>query len=87
MQHWVYWIIIGTISGWAASRIVNQRGEGCILNMALGIAGAMVGGALFEFLGTPVYWGFNVESVVVSILGAVIVLFAFHALSGPGRFN
>ncbi len=42
------WIVFGLIAGWIASKIINRRGEGCFLNVALGIAGAVVGGALFS---------------------------------------
>jgi len=47
------WILFGLVTGFVASRVVNQRGEGCILNIALGILGACVGGFIFNALAAP----------------------------------
>ena len=76
------WIFLGLISGFIASKIVNRRGEGCFLNIALGLVGALVGGTLFSLLGTPIFWEFSLRSMFVAILGAVIVLFLYHSLTG-----
>ena len=76
------WIFFGLIAGWIASKIVNRRGSGCMIDIALGIAGAVVGGALFTVLGTPVFWQFSLKSMFVAVLGAVIVLFIYHAVAG-----
>jgi len=76
------WIFFGLITGWIASKIVNRQGEGCFLNIALGIAGAVVGGLMFAALGDHIYWGFNLVSMFVAVLGAVIVLFLYHAATG-----
>jgi uncharacterized membrane protein YeaQ/YmgE (transglycosylase-associated protein family) len=76
------WIFFGLIAGFIASKIVNKRGEGCFLNVALGLAGALVGGALFSLLGTHIFWRFSLTSMLVAILGAVIVLFVYHAITG-----
>ena len=76
------WIFFGLIAGWIASKIVNKRGEGCFLNIALGIVGAVVGGALFTVLGTPVFWQFSLKSMVIAVLGAIVVLFLYHAVTG-----
>lgn len=76
------WIIFGAITGWLASLIVNKRGEGCILNVALGLVGALVGGAMFRALTSFNVFGFNLTSMFVAILGAVVVLFLWHAVTG-----
>jgi len=76
------WIFLGLISGFIASKIVNRRGEGCFLNIALGLVGALVGGTIFSLLGTPIFWHFSLKSMFVAILGAVIVLFIYHSLTG-----
>lgn len=78
----VGWVIFGLIAGWIASRIVNRRGEGCFLNIALGIAGAVVGGALFSLLGEHIFWHFSLKSMFVAVFGAVIVLVVYHAVTG-----
>ncbi len=76
------WIVFGLITGFIASKIVNDRGEGCFLNIALGVAGAVVGGAMFSFLGQPVFFHFSLWSMFVAVLGAVIVLYIYHAATG-----
>lgn len=78
----VGWIIFGLITGFIASKIVNDRGEGCITNIALGIVGAVLGGAIFQFLGEPVFFRFSLWSMFVAVLGAVIVLYLWHAATG-----
>ena len=76
------WIIFGALTGWLASKIVNRRGEGCIVNTALGLVGAVVGGFIFRQL-----TGFRYEfhgfliSMFVAVIGAILVLFAYHALT------
>lgn len=79
------WIFFGLIAGWIASKIVNRRGSGCMIDIALGILGAVVGGALFTILGTPVFWQFSLKSMFVAVLGAVIVLAVYHAATGRRR--
>jgi uncharacterized membrane protein YeaQ/YmgE (transglycosylase-associated protein family) len=44
------WIVFGLITGFIASRVVNRRGEGCMLNITLGLVGALVGGFIFRQL-------------------------------------
>ena len=79
------WIFFGALAGWLASKIVNRRGEGCIVNTALGLVGAVVGGSLFRFFGPFDYetHGFIV-STFVAVLGAVIVLLIWNAFTGRG---
>ena len=74
------WIILGLIAGFIASKIVNKQGEGFILDIVLGIVGAVVGGWLFHFFGVAGVTGFNLYSMFVAIIGAVIVLVAYHAV-------
>lgn len=76
------WIFFGLITGFIASRVVNRRGEGCILNIALGIVGALVGGFIFDAIGGHGITGFNLYSMFVAIIGAIVVLLLFHALTG-----
>ena len=79
------WIFFGAITGWLASKIVNKRGEGCLVNMALGLLGAVVGGFIFERLAGFDYrfHGFII-STFVAVIGAVLVLVAWNALTGKG---
>ena len=76
------WIIFGLITGFIASRVVNRRGEGCILNVVLGVLGACVGGFIFNAIGGHGVTGFNLYSMFVAVVGAIVVLLLFHALRG-----
>ncbi len=76
------WIILGLIAGFIGSKIVNKSGEGLILDIVLGIVGAIVGGYLFSVLGAAPVTGFNLYSMFVAIVGAIIVLVAYHAIFG-----
>jgi uncharacterized membrane protein YeaQ/YmgE (transglycosylase-associated protein family) len=74
------WIILGLIAGFIGSKIVNKTGEGLILDIILGIVGAIVGGWLFTFLGASGVTGVNLYSIVVAVVGAIAVLLAYHAI-------
>ena len=74
------WIILGLIAGFIASKIVNKQGEGFILDVVLGIVGAVVGGWLFAQFGGVGVTGFNLYSMFVAVVGAIILLVLYHAL-------
>ncbi len=76
------WIVFGLIAGYIASRIVNKTGEGFILDIVLGIVGAVVGGFIFMQFGAVGVTGFNLYSMIVAIIGAVAVLIIYHAITG-----
>jgi uncharacterized membrane protein YeaQ/YmgE (transglycosylase-associated protein family) len=78
----IAWIIFGIVAGFIASRIVNKQGEGFVVDMILGIIGAVVGGFLFTTFGFAPVTGFNFYSLIVAIIGAVAVLFLYHAVVG-----
>ena len=77
----IIWIVLGLISGFIASKLVNKSGEGMLLDILLGIVGAVVGGWLFHAFGMPGVTGLNVYSVVVAVIGAAVFLIAYHALT------
>jgi len=74
------WIILGLIAGFIGSKIVNKTGEGFFLDIALGIVGAIVGGFLFTAVGATGVTGFNLYSMFVAIVGAIVVLVLYHAI-------
>jgi uncharacterized membrane protein YeaQ/YmgE (transglycosylase-associated protein family) len=76
------WLVLGLIAGFIASKIVNKEGAGVILDIVLGVIGALVGGFLFTQLGGVGITGFNLYSMLVAIIGAIIVLIVYHALFG-----
>ncbi|MDD2877905.1 MAG: GlsB/YeaQ/YmgE family stress response membrane protein [Acidiphilium sp.] len=81
----IAWLVLGLIAGFIASKLVNRQGEGLILDMVLGIVGAIVGGFVFNAFGGAGVTGFNIYSLIVAVIGAVIVLVIYHALVGGRR--
>jgi uncharacterized membrane protein YeaQ/YmgE (transglycosylase-associated protein family) len=78
----VAWVILGLISGFVASKLVNRTGEGILVDIVLGIVGAVVGGFLFHLVGATGVTGLNLWSMFVAILGAVVILGIKHTLVG-----
>jgi len=76
----IAWLILGLIAGFIASKLVNKSGEGLILDIFLGIIGAVVGGFLFSFLGAAGVTGLNLYSLLVAVIGAIVVLLIYHAI-------
>ena len=74
------WIILGIIAGFIGSKIVNKRGEGLVLDLILGIVGAIAGGWLFNTFGASGVTGLNLYSLMVAVVGAVVVLVVYHAI-------
>jgi uncharacterized membrane protein YeaQ/YmgE (transglycosylase-associated protein family) len=79
------WLVLGLIAGFIASKIVNHTGSGVIMDIVLGVVGAFVGGFLFNMFGHTGVTGFNIYSALVAIVGAVVVLFLYHAVAGRRR--
>lgn len=78
----IAWIVLGLIAGFIASKIVNGTGEGALLDIVLGVVGAVAGGWLFNTFGASGVSGLNLYSILVSVVGAVVVLVLYHALTG-----
>jgi uncharacterized membrane protein YeaQ/YmgE (transglycosylase-associated protein family) len=76
------WLVLGLIAGFIASKLVNKAGEGVVRDIVLGIVGAVVGGFLFTQFGATGVTGFNLYSMFVAVIGAVVVLALYHALFG-----
>ena len=76
------WIILGLIAGFIAGKIVNRHGEGMLMDIVLGVVGALVGGWIMAALGGQGVNGFNLYSMLVAIVGAVVVLVIAHAIRG-----
>ena len=81
----IVWIIFGLIAGFIASKIVNKQGEGLLLDIVLGIVGAVVGGFIFSAFGAAPVTGFNLYSFIVAIIGAIVVLVIYHAIFSRRR--
>jgi uncharacterized membrane protein YeaQ/YmgE (transglycosylase-associated protein family) len=76
----IAWIILGAVAGFIASKIVNKAGEGFLMDIVLGIVGAVVGGFVFRQFGAMGVTGLNLYSLLVAIVGAVIFLVIYHAV-------
>jgi uncharacterized membrane protein YeaQ/YmgE (transglycosylase-associated protein family) len=78
----IAWLILGLIAGFIGSKIVNKTGEGLLLDIVLGVVGAVVGGYLFTLFGATPVTGLNIYSLFVAVIGAIVVLFIYHAIFG-----
>jgi uncharacterized membrane protein YeaQ/YmgE (transglycosylase-associated protein family) len=76
------WIVLGLIAGFIGSKIVNHTGSGILMDIVLGVVGALVGGFLFSLFGAVGVTGFNIYSMLVAVVGAVVVLWLYHMLIG-----
>ena len=77
--------LILLIAGFIASKIVNKSGQGLLMDIVLGVVGAIVGGYLFALIGHEGVDGFNLYSMFVAVIGAVVVLVIYHAVTGRSR--
>jgi uncharacterized membrane protein YeaQ/YmgE (transglycosylase-associated protein family) len=77
----IAWILLGLFSGFIASKIVNRTGSGIVVDVVLGVVGALVGGFLFGVFGARGVSGLNLWSLLVAVVGSVVVLVGYHAVS------
>lgn len=75
----IFMLIIGGIAGWLANLFMKGKGKGLVVNVIIGIVGAVIGGFLFDLLNVPV--GGWLGSLVVAFIGSVILLFTARQLS------
>ena len=76
----ISWIVLGLLAGFIGSKVVNKSGEGVLLDILLGIVGAVVGGWVFSFFGAHGVNGLNLWSLIVAVIGSIVVLLIYHAL-------
>ena len=74
------WIILGGVAGFIGSKIVNKSGEGVLLDIILGIVGAVIGGWVFNRFGAAGVTGLNLYSLLVAVIGAIVFLVIYHAI-------
>jgi uncharacterized membrane protein YeaQ/YmgE (transglycosylase-associated protein family) len=74
----VAWIVLGLLAGFIGSKIVNKSGEGLILDILLGIVGAVIGGWLFNRFGAAGVTGLNLYSLLVAVIGSVVFLVIYR---------
>lgn len=79
----IAWLVFGALAGWIAS-LINGRNDrqGCVMNIVLGIAGAFVGGFLWELISDGEFdAGFNIGSLIVAVIGALVISFVAGLLT------
>ncbi len=76
------WLVLGLIAGFIASKIVNRSGGNLVMDLVLGVIGAFAGGFLFTRFGAAGVTGLNLYSILVAVVGAVVVLWIYHAIAG-----
>ena len=74
------WILLGLLAGFIGSKIVNKTGEGFLVDIGLGLVGAVVGGWLFQVFGAVGVTGLNLYSLLGAVIGSVVFLVVYHAL-------
>ena len=72
------WLVVGLIAGFLASKVINKTGSGLVMDIVLGVVGALVGGFVFNAIGHSAPNGINLYSIFVAFIGAVIVLVIYH---------
>lgn len=76
----VAWIVLGLVAGFIASQLVSGSGQGLLVDIGLGVVGAVVGGYLFTAFGMAGISSFNLYSLLVAVVGAAVLLLLYHAL-------
>ncbi len=78
------WILFGLLAGWVSSWIMDER-RGCLLNIVVGVVGALIGGFIFTRIGGTGITGFNFWSFLVAVVGSVLLIFALRLFKGRNR--
>ena len=74
------WLLLGLVAGFIASHLVNHHGEGMVLDILLGIVGAIIGGWVFHIFGAIGVTRLNLYSILVAVSGSVLFLVVYHAI-------
>ena len=80
----IAWIMVGLIAGLLARWIVRDSRGGCLYTLAVGVLGALIGGALMQASGHTGINDFSLRSLLVAALGATLLLLILQAISGRG---
>ena len=81
----VGWIVVGLVAGLLARWVTRDDKSGCIYTVAVGVLGAMIGGALMQVAGKKGINDFDLRAILVAALGAVLLLLVLQAIGGRGR--
>ena len=81
MMSLLWWIVVGLIAGWATGKIMKGGGYGFIVDVLLGIVGAVVGGSIARAIGISPSGGM-IYTILIAIAGAVLLVFLVRLLTG-----
>lgn len=79
------WIVTGLVAGLLARWIVHDDRSGCLYTIAVGVIGALIGGALMNAVGRKGVNDFDLRSILIAALGAVLLLLVLEAIGGRRR--
>jgi uncharacterized membrane protein YeaQ/YmgE (transglycosylase-associated protein family) len=82
MHSWIWWIVVGLIAGWITGKLMQGEGYGPIMDIIVGIAGAFVGGFVFEHLGLHRGGQTFLYTIFVAVVGAVLLTFLLRLITG-----
>ncbi|MBN9389735.1 MAG: GlsB/YeaQ/YmgE family stress response membrane protein [Chloroflexi bacterium] len=77
----IAWLVVGFLAGWIANMIMSSGRGGFVADLLLGVVGALVGGFLGSILFGADVTGFNIPSILLSILGAIVVVAIYRAVT------
>jgi uncharacterized membrane protein YeaQ/YmgE (transglycosylase-associated protein family) len=83
---WLAWIIVGAIAGWLAGKVMKSGG-GVLTDIIVGIIGSFIGGFIANVLGFGGAMNITIGSILVSLVGAAVLLLAIHTLNGHRLFS
>jgi uncharacterized membrane protein YeaQ/YmgE (transglycosylase-associated protein family) len=79
----IWWVVIGLVAGWVAGHLTRGRGFGCIVDIILGLVGAVLGGWIFTRLGIVTFGFFG--SLAAATVGAVLLVSIARLFAGGGN--
>ena len=79
----IWWLIVGLIAGWLTGKIMGGPGKGILMDIILGLVGALAGGLLMRVLGFSSEGGM-IYTIIVAVIGAVVVTWLFRKMTAKG---
>ena len=76
----IAWLVLGLLAGFIGSKIVNKTGEGMLMDILIGIIGAVLGGWIAGFFGFHGVNGLNIPSLIVAVVGSIVLLLIYRAV-------
>jgi uncharacterized membrane protein YeaQ/YmgE (transglycosylase-associated protein family) len=84
-MYFLSWVIVGLVTGWLTGKLVREGGYGPVMNIVIGIAGAVAGGFIARLASSPNYRGL-VYTIFAAILGAAIITGINAQATGRRRY-